>query len=1110
MRCSVCVFLVCAGVWLSGSAEAANRTVCASGCQYSNLQAAIDAAVPGDTILLRAGQTFVGNVWLRNKNTTSTQFITIRSDAPDADLPGANERLIPEGRTGANTPRSKLPRLLGSGGTLKSTAIIRVADGAHHYRLQFLDIDGTNNVGYETLVYFGSPSSTSLSALPHTIVMDRVWMHGHPVLGMKRGLYLNSRSSEIRNSYFEDFFSLNESQAILGTNGPGPYKIINNHLEATGENIMFGGQDPKIVNLVPSDIEIRGNYFVKDPAWRNPPLRTPAKPSVSVSSTSGSVPSGTQYFKVVALMSTGGAYVHSAGSVEAAISAPGGKAINLSWGAVPGATHYRIYRGTASNKQSVYLQTSGAQTSFTYTGVSESAGAPRTTGMLWTVKNLLEFKNAQRVTIDGNLFEYNWRAGQPGHAILFTPNQYIGGAAPWTIVRDVSFTNNIVRHVAAGFLVNGHDWQDPEGQMVNLTIRNNLFEDVNTSWGNTGRWLAITKGPANVIVDHNTIDHNGQLVEFDDGVITNFVYTNNMARHNAYGIYGSGYAAGNLSFAAYTPGIVFKGNVLAGGPASSYPSGNYFPALSSFLSNFVSPSTGDFSLASTSLYNNKATDGKDIGVDYTALAGARAARSGIGQQTSTTDNPPPPSTNQPPVADAGGPYTATAGTQLTLNGSDSTDAEAPLVRYDWHYREDILLRAADVPASGIKGRWRKVSVSGAAGGVALENPDAGEAKKTSALASPANYVDITFEAGSGVPYRVWLRMKAGRDSSSNDSLFVQFDNSVTASGAATYRIGTTAAMPVVLEKCDGAGRSGWGWNDSGWCTQGAPVYFKTAGPQKIRIQQREDGIMFDQIVISSAVYDAKSPGSLKADTTIVPKTLGADTGITAVHTFKRPGVYPVRLWVTDAAGQESTATTIVTVKAAGSAALAPEVVLHAADVPAANIHGRWSRVSLSSAAEGVALKNADRGDAKKTLALASPANYVDLKFTATAGVPYWLWMRMRAEDDSYANDSLHVQFNGTVSASGSSTYRIGTTNSIAVVLEDCDGDGRRGWGWNDGGWCGVGAPVYFKTTGPQTVRVQQREDGVMFDHIVLSPDDYMRSSPGELKNDTTILDDSTV
>jgi hypothetical protein len=39
-------------------------------------------------------------------------------------------------------------------------------------------------------------------------------------------------------------------------------------LMGAGENIMFGGADPAIPNLVPSDIEIRGNYFYTPPAWK--------------------------------------------------------------------------------------------------------------------------------------------------------------------------------------------------------------------------------------------------------------------------------------------------------------------------------------------------------------------------------------------------------------------------------------------------------------------------------------------------------------------------------------------------------------------------------------------------------------------------------------------------------------------------------------------------------------------------------------------------------------------------------------------------------------------------------------------------------------------------
>src|SRR4051794_26298910 len=137
MRVFVCL-LVCVGA-LSGAAEAATRTVCASGCDYSNLQTAINDAVGGDVVLLRAGETFVGNFILRSKSSSSTSFITIRSDAPDSSLPADGVRLIPEGKPGANVTSSALPRLLGQGGAYKSTAVIRTEPGAHHYRLQFLD-----------------------------------------------------------------------------------------------------------------------------------------------------------------------------------------------------------------------------------------------------------------------------------------------------------------------------------------------------------------------------------------------------------------------------------------------------------------------------------------------------------------------------------------------------------------------------------------------------------------------------------------------------------------------------------------------------------------------------------------------------------------------------------------------------------------------------------------------------------------------------------------------------------------------------------------------------------------------------------------------------------
>ncbi len=72
------------------------------------------------------------------------------------------------------------------------------------------------------------------------------------------------------DSHLENFHDAHsDSQAIGGWNGAGPFKIVNNFLEAASENIMFGGADPAIEELVPSDIEIRRNLSTKRLSWKS-------------------------------------------------------------------------------------------------------------------------------------------------------------------------------------------------------------------------------------------------------------------------------------------------------------------------------------------------------------------------------------------------------------------------------------------------------------------------------------------------------------------------------------------------------------------------------------------------------------------------------------------------------------------------------------------------------------------------------------------------------------------------------------------------------------------------------------------------------------------------
>jgi len=231
-------------------------TVCNSGCDYPNgqLQQAINAAQPGTTILLQAGHIYTGSFTLPAKN--GNAWIVIRSNAPDAQLPADDQRITP-----AFAPQ--LPRFQSAAGQTALT----FATGAHHYYLMGLEV---TSAGYSfDLIRAGDGTQNNLAALPHDIVFDRMYIHGNATLGTKRGIALNSARTAVVNCHISDCKGEGQdTQALCGWNGPGPFKIVNNYLEGAGENVMFGGANPAIQDLVPSDIEVRNNHFFKPLSWK--------------------------------------------------------------------------------------------------------------------------------------------------------------------------------------------------------------------------------------------------------------------------------------------------------------------------------------------------------------------------------------------------------------------------------------------------------------------------------------------------------------------------------------------------------------------------------------------------------------------------------------------------------------------------------------------------------------------------------------------------------------------------------------------------------------------------------------------------------------------------
>ena len=189
---------------------------------------------------------------------------------------------------------------------------------------------------------------------------------------------------------------------------------------------------------------------------------------------------------------------------------------------------------------------------------------------------------------------------------------------------------------------------------------------------------------------------------------------------------------------------------------------------------------------------------------------------------------------------------------------------------------DVVLWASKAPT--MVGNWAKTPDATAAGGARMWNPNGGLAKPSAAAASPADYFELTFTAAANVAYKLWIRGSAERNSYHNDSVFVQFSDSVTSAGAAQYRIGSTSGAIVTIEERANAGLSGWGWADQSYGGTGAPIYFATSGTHTIRIQRREDGVSIDQIVLSREKYLTTAPGFTKNDATILAESEGTGTG----------------------------------------------------------------------------------------------------------------------------------------------------------------------------------------------------------------------------------------
>lgn len=238
------------------------------------LQSAINAALPGDDILLEPGRTYPGSFLLRTKENASGRYIRIMTAAIyQGFFPPAGHRVNP-------SHAGLMPKLVAAAenGTVFRTEL-KVEGGvyrpAHHYALIGLEITQAGPSENTRLIklgrykeYDGRPEQESLDAVAHHLIIDRSYIHGLSGGKVRNGIELHSRDTAIINSYISEIHNANsESHCIAGWSGPGPYRIINNHIEGGDINILFGGASPTIPGMVPSDIEVRHNTIRKPAEW---------------------------------------------------------------------------------------------------------------------------------------------------------------------------------------------------------------------------------------------------------------------------------------------------------------------------------------------------------------------------------------------------------------------------------------------------------------------------------------------------------------------------------------------------------------------------------------------------------------------------------------------------------------------------------------------------------------------------------------------------------------------------------------------------------------------------------------------------------------------------
>lgn len=264
-------------------------------------------------------------------------------------------------------------------------------------------------------------------------------------------------------------------------------------------------------------------------------------------------------------------------------------------------------------------------------------------GSAWVVKNLIEFKNAQRILIEGNVLQNIWLAAQAGYLInAKSVNQ--GGSGTSCITQDLTFRKNRGINCENGLQLGG---DLSEGGFTALAPIRWLFEHNEIQLANVnggdGNAVLLSQGIwprylTNLTIRHNTFVGARNIQVGPNGIggdgidASDVDLKDNIFEGGLYGLKGQGLAEGKATLdGAMTNGTVtfnaWQGMDMANYGAASGSgntmSNNFFPATQAAI-DFLNYAGANYRLNASSPLHNAASDGTDVGANIDSINAAIA------------------------------------------------------------------------------------------------------------------------------------------------------------------------------------------------------------------------------------------------------------------------------------------------------------------------------------------------------------------------------------------------------------------------------------------------------------------------------------------------------